>query len=176
MRRHLVQKVTTEKLQAAANPLVRLFGEAQFVEDIEMKMKQSLGFVAGARKIAFGERAGNAEQAIRNAFHGGDDYDDVRGFRSRADERGSVEHSLGTENRCTTKLKRNHRLLGGCGHRARTQRVKAGWQAASCKKRGGDFFLHVFGTHDLGSWFPQERLWRGLNEEAHRRIRFWRWA
>ncbi len=44
-----------------------------------------------------------------------------------------------------------------------------------------DIFLKVLETHGLRSWLlfpvlPLERLWRGLKEETHRQVRFWRWV
>src|SRR5690348_14829586 len=157
-----MQKVAAEKLQAAADTLVGLFVEAKFVKHIEMKMKQGFGLGSRARKIAVGERAGDTEQAVGDALHSGDDHDDVRGLRGGAGQRGGVEHSLGPEQRRAAKLKGDHRLMKWRRHRACAKRVKARRHAATRKKRGGNFFLHGFGTHDFRSWLPRECLWRGV--------------
>ncbi len=95
VQRHFVKKIAAEKLEAAADTVVLLFTEMKILKHIEVEMDDALGFVARVGKLSVGERARDGEQTIGDPFHRGDNDDDVRGLRSRADEACGVQHALG---------------------------------------------------------------------------------
>lgn len=77
LRRHFVEKIAAEELEAEADAVVLLFTEMEILKNVEMQMKDALGFISGMGRLAFGESARDGEEAIRDALHRRDDDDDV---------------------------------------------------------------------------------------------------
>ena len=78
-------------------------------------------------------------------------------WRSRANETCGVQHALGPKQRGAAELQGDNGLIGDLASAVAGER-KGFDETAICRH----FFLQVFRAHDIRSWFPLERLWRGV--------------
>jgi hypothetical protein len=91
-----------------------VLAELQIVKHIKVKVQDEFGFAAGMRELATCESAGNRQEMIGDALHGGDDHGDAGGPRGGANETCGMEHAVRTEKRTAAELEGDYipALLG----------------------------------------------------------------
>jgi hypothetical protein len=129
----------------------------KILKHVEVEMNDPFGFITRMGTLSFDEGARDGEQTVGGALHRRHNDDHVCAPRSRADKVRGMHHALGSEQRAAAKLEGDDTLVSACLPNARGD-------SKSPSKGSFRFhiFLHVFGTHDIRSWFPLERLWRGF--------------
>jgi hypothetical protein len=131
VKRDFVKKIAREELQFTADAKVLAVIQSQITKDIAMEIEEEFCFAAGMGKLASGERAGDGEELISDAFHGGNNDHDARIPSGGVNEAGGVEHSFSTEQRTAAKLESDEI--------AELQGYPAGVVPALVQRRGAAF-------------------------------------
>jgi hypothetical protein len=115
---NLVEKIAAEKLKAAADAVVLLFGKLEILKDTEMEMDEPFGFITRESELSFSKRMRNGEETIGDTLHGGDHDDEASILRGGANQTRGVQHALRAEERAAAKLQGDDRLARACVWRA----------------------------------------------------------
>jgi hypothetical protein len=83
---------------------VRVGIECEFAKNIVVKTEQDFGIGTRALISTFGKKLRDGEEAIGDALHRGDDYDNVRSASDRLHQPRGVQHALSTEQRRAAEL------------------------------------------------------------------------
>jgi len=175
--RNFVKKVPSQELQLPAHAKAIVLAELQIAKHHEVKIHDEFGFAAGMRELAIGESASNRKEMIGYALHGGDDHDDVGCPRGGANEACGMEHAVRTEKRTAAELEGDEvpALLACPPARCSRSCKAAGLPSAADSSCTFSRLMTCAPGFPL-RFQPLERLWKGLKEETHRQVRFWRWV
>jgi hypothetical protein len=91
-----MKKVAGKELQFAADAKVIAVPKLEIVKNVEVKIKNELGFAARVGKFAICESASDGEKVVGDTFHGGDNHSDAGFLRGGANETCGMEHAFGT--------------------------------------------------------------------------------
>ena len=104
---NFMEKIASQELQLVAHAKVIVFSEPQVMEDIEVKIQNKLGFMAGVGELAASERTRNGKEMVGNALHGGDDHGDIGRPGGGSHEARSMEHAVCAEKGTAAELEGN---------------------------------------------------------------------
>ena len=102
--RHFVEKVAAEGIQVVGDAIVFVRVERQITENIEVLAQDGLRFVAGPLAFLRRDRLRDEKEPVGDAFHGGDDDNDLHELTDGADELGGMQHPLRAEQRAAAEL------------------------------------------------------------------------
>jgi nitrogen fixation/metabolism regulation signal transduction histidine kinase len=94
-RPEFVEQVSTEGIELAGDAIVIGGIERKSMQNIKVQLQNGLRFDARALMVAVSKCLGNAQQAIGDALHGGDDHNDPHASREGANQCCRMQHALG---------------------------------------------------------------------------------